>query len=262
MKIAITGKGGVGKTTLTSLIAYAFVDQGYQVLAIDADPSPCLGAALGFPLDELDKLTPIAKMDELIYERTGAQPGTTGGFFKLNPRVDDLPDRFSLLQDGIRMLELGAVEMGGSGCICPESAMLRSLITHVLLRRDEVVLLDMYAGVEHLGRATADAVDAMLIVVEPTARSLGTAAQIKALAEDLKLSKLYVVGSKVRHEEDQQFIEARSPGLPVLGFLSDTEAVIEADRKGLAVYHVSDELAGAARAIVSRLMEEIQPEAA
>lgn len=262
MKIAITGKGGVGKTTLTSLLAYAFTDLGYQVLAIDADPSPCLGAALGFPLDALAELIPIAKMDELIYERTGAQPGTTGGFFKLNPRVDDLPDRFSLLQDGIRMLELGAVEMGGSGCICPESAMLRSLITHVLLRRDEVVLLDMYAGVEHLGRATADAVDAMLIVVEPTARSLGTAAQIKSLAEDLKLSKLFIVGSKVRHQDDQRFIEERSPGLPVLGFLKDTEDVIEADRQGAAVYNVSEDLAEAARQIVSLLMEQIQVEAA
>jgi CO dehydrogenase maturation factor len=117
-------------------------------------------------------------MDELIYERTGAEPGTTGGYFKLNPRVDDIPDRFSAVYRGIRLLELGAVELGGAGCICPESAMLRSLITHILLRRDEMVLLDMYAGVEHLGRATADAVDAMLIVVEPTARSLATAAQI------------------------------------------------------------------------------------
>lgn len=260
MKIAITGKGGVGKTTLTSLLAYAFVDQGYQVLAIDADPSPCLGAALGFPIEALDQLTPIAKMDELIYERTGAQPGSTGGFFKLNPRVDDLPDRFSLIQDGIRMLELGAVEMGGSGCICPESAMLRSLITHVLLRLDEVVLLDMYAGVEHLGRATADAVDAMLIVVEPTARSLGTAMQIKELAHDIKLSKLYLVGSKVRNPEDEQFIEERSPGLPVLGFLKDTEDVIEADRQGLAIYNVSEELATAARDIVEQLLEQLPAE--
>lgn len=253
MKIAITGKGGVGKTTLTSLLAYTYADQDYRVLAIDADPSPCLGAALGFPEELLQKLTPIARMDELIYERTGAQPGTVGGFFKLNPRVDDLPDRFSALHNGIRLLELGAVELGGAGCICPESAILRALTTHILLRRDEMVLMDMYAGVEHLGRATADAVDAMLIVVEPTARSIATAGQIKALAEDLKLARLYVVGSKVQDDEDRTFIEANSPDLPVLGHLTDDPRVRQADREGIAVYHLSPELAGSARSIVDAL---------
>ncbi len=253
MKIAITGKGGVGKTTLTSLLAYTYADLEYQVLAVDADPSPCLGAALGFPNDLLAGLTPIARMDELIYERTGAQPGTTGGFFKLNPRVDDLPDRFSAVQGNIRLLELGAVEMGGSGCICPESTMLRSLITHILLRMDEVVLMDMYAGVEHLGRATADAVDAMIIVVEPTARSIGTATQIKSLAEDLKLAKLYLVGSKLRNEDDRAFIMSRSPGLPILGYLFNDERVIEADRKGVAVYNESPDLAEETRNIVNSL---------
>ena len=253
MKIAITGKGGVGKTTLTSLLAYTYADLDYQVLAVDADPSPCLGAALGFPDDLLAGLTPIARMDELIYERTGAQPGTTGGFFKLNPRVDDLPDRFSAVQGNIRLLELGAVEMGGSGCICPESTMLRSLITHILLRRDEVVLLDMYAGVEHLGRATADSVDAMIIVAEPTARSIGTATQIKSLAQDLKLAKLYLVGSKLRNEDDRAFIMSRSPGLPILGYLFNDERVIEADRKGVAVYNESPELAEETRNIVKSL---------
>jgi CO dehydrogenase maturation factor len=253
MKLAVTGKGGVGKTTLTSLLAYAYVDLGYQVLAIDADPSPCLGAALGFSEAILEPLTPIARMDDLIFERTGAQPGTVGGFFSLNPRVDDLPDRFSVVQNGIRLLELGAVELGGAGCICPESAILRALTTHILLRRDEVVLMDMYAGVEHLGRATADAVDAIIIVVEPTARSLATADQIQSLAQDLNLTRLYLVGSKVSDASDQDFIEANSLDLPVLGHLPDDVRVRQADREGVAVYHLAPELAKIARSLVETL---------
>jgi CO dehydrogenase maturation factor len=259
MKIAITGKGGVGKTTLTGLLAYAYADRRYHVLAIDADPSPCLGAALGFPPELLERLTPIARMEELIAERTGAKPGEIGGFFKLNPRVDDLPDQFSAVHRGIRLLELGAVEMGGSGCICPESAVLRALITHILLRRDELVLLDMYAGVEHLGRATADAVDAMLITVEPTARSLATAVQIKSLAQDLKLANLFLVGSKVGSPEDRAFIEAGSPGLPVLGHLPADPLVREADRQGAAVYDLSPELASAAQSLAAALQIERLP---
>lgn len=253
MKIAVTGKGGVGKTTLTALLARAFVDRGYSVLAIDADPSPCLGQALGFPAEALARLEPIARMEALIYERTGAQPGTIGGYFKLNPRVDDLPDQFSVEDGGVRLLELGAVEMGGAGCICPESAVLRSLVTHLLLRRDEVVLLDLYAGVEHLGRATADAVDAMLIVVEPTRRSLGTAAQIKDLAQDLKLARLYLVGSKVQDDGDRRLIEAGSPGLPVLGHLPLDEGVRKADLDGKAAYDLSPALRQAAASLIDTL---------
>lgn len=256
MKIAVTGKGGVGKTTLTSLLAYSYVDLGYQVLAIDADPSPCLGAALGFPEELLETITPIARMEELIYERTGAQPGTVGGFFKLNPRVDDIPDSFSVKIDGIRLLELGAVEMGGSGCICPESAILRALTTHILLRRDEVVLMDMYAGVEHLGRATSSAMDAMLIVVEPTARSLGTASQIKGLAEDIHVTRMFLVGSKVQDDADLAFIKNGSPGLPVIGTLADDPRVRQADREGIALYKIAPELAQSARDIVAALSHE------
>lgn len=256
MKVAITGKGGVGKTTLCSLLAYAFADQGYRVLAVDADPSPCLGAALGFPEEALRGLRPIAEMEELIAERTGAQPGAFGGYFRLNPRVDDLPDAYSAAHRGIRLLELGAVERGGSGCICPESVLLRSLVTHILLRRDEVVLLDMYAGVEHLGRATADAVDAMLVVVEPTERSLATASQIRSLAADLSLKHLFLVGSKVRDAEDRSYISSRSPGLEVIGFLSDDRAARDADRRRVPVSDLSASLVREAEAIRVRLNSE------
>lgn len=236
MKIAITGKGGVGKTTLAALLAQAYADMGRQVLAVDADPSPCLAGALGFPTDLRKGLKPIAEMDALIEERTGAKPGTIGGFFTINPRVDDIPERFSVLHRDVRLLEMGSVDLGGSGCICPESAMLKTLFTHLLFRRDDVLILDMYAGVEHLGRATVDFVDAMLVVVEPTQRSLGTAAQIKKLANDIGLTRLWLVGNKVRNEQDAEFLRTSTPGIPVLGLLPADLLVQEADRTGIAVY--------------------------
>ncbi len=236
MKLAISGKGGVGKTTLSSLLAQAYADAGKQVLAVDADPSPCLAGALAFAPELRAKLKPIVEMDALIEERTGAKPGTVGGFFTINPRVDDIPERFSASQRGVRLLEMGAVKMGGSGCICPESAMLKTLFTHLLFRKDEVLILDMYAGVEHLGRATVDFVDAMIIVVEPTRRSLGTAAQIQKLASDIGLRRFWLVGNKVREEAEAEFLRAESPGIPLLGILPADPAVQEADRLGRSVY--------------------------
>ena len=235
MKFAITGKGGVGKTTLTALVAQIFADQGRQVLAVDADPSPCLAGALGFPAELRAKLCPISEMDDLILERTGAKKGQRGGFFTINPQVDDIPERFSIVHRGVRLLEMGSVELGGSGCICPEAAMLKTLFTHLMFRKDEVLLLDMYAGVEHLGRATVDFVDAMIVVVEPTRRSMGTALQIKKLANDIGLDRLYLVGNKIRNEEESQFLKNESP-MPVLGFLPADLAVQEADRLGIPVY--------------------------
>ncbi|MCA9960598.1 MAG: AAA family ATPase [Anaerolineales bacterium] len=236
MKLAISGKGGVGKTTLAALLAQVYADQGRDVLAVDADPSPCLAGALGFPEELRAKLSPISEMDALIEERTGAKPGTVGGFFTLNPRVDDIPERFSVTHRAVRLLEMGAVDLGGSGCICPESAMLKTLFTHLLFRDDEVLVLDMYAGVEHLGRATVDFVDAMIVVVEPTKRSLGTAVQIRKLAHDIGLTRLWLVGNKVRNDDEATFLRENSPGLPLLGFLPADMAVQEADRLGIAVY--------------------------
>jgi CO dehydrogenase maturation factor len=257
MKIAITGKGGVGKTTLAALLAQAYADMGRQVLAVDADPSPCLAGALGFPDSLREQLHPIAEMDDLIEERTGAKPGTVGGFFTINPRVDDIPERFSVLHRDVRLLEMGSVDIGGSGCICPESAMLKTLFTHLLFRKDDILILDMYAGVEHLGRATVDFVDAMLVVVEPTRRSLGTAAQIKKLANDIGLDRLWLVGNKVRNTEEINFLEDETPGIPILGTLPADLAVQEADRLGAAVYDYVPALHQAAVLMAKSLVAEL-----
>jgi CO dehydrogenase maturation factor len=256
LKIAVAGKGGVGKTTLTSLLAGHFAGLGRPVLAIDADPSPCLGPALGFPAEKLERLVPLTEMDDLIAERTGTSvDGGSGGFFKLNPRVSDLPDRLSQIHNGVRLLLLGAVQQGGGGCFCPASTVLQQLVRHVLLARDEVVLLDLYAGVEHLGRATADSVDVMLAVAEPTLRSLKTVAQIKQLASDIGITNLLLVGNKVSRPEDLQFFIDNASGLPIAGFLNTTELAIQADRSGSSLYGIDNVLAASVAGIADRAEE-------
>ena len=253
MKLAIAGKGGVGKTTLASLLASVYAAEGRRVIAIDANPDPNLALALGIPAEEAQKITPIAELSELIEERTGAKKGSVGAFFKLNPKVDDIPQRFSITKDNVTLLVMGTVKKGGGGCICPESVLLKSLLIHLLLERSEVVIMDMDAGLEHLGRGTAQGVDAFIIVVEPGQRSFETAKAIKNLAKDLGISQCYVVGSKTQNDADQQFIVNNLPGFEVIGFVNYNPSIAEADRQGSGIFEAAPKAAEEVRKIKESL---------
>jgi len=234
MKIAVSGKGGVGKTTFAALLARTLSSQGNKILAIDADPDANLGSALG--IEDSEKIVPISEMKALIYERTEAKPGTIGGFFKLNPKVDDLPDSLSARLENIKLMRLGGVKKGGAGCICPESTLLKALVTHIIVGRDEVVIMDMEAGIEHLGRGTARSVDKLIIVVEPGRRSIDTAHHIKKLASEIGLDQLCIVVNKVRNKKDELFIRQQLPGFEILGFIPYDDSLIEADLNGVSPF--------------------------
>jgi CO dehydrogenase maturation factor len=232
LKLAIGGKGGVGKTTITSLLARTIAQiDNTRVIAIDADPVANLAAGLG--IDETTPITPIAELSDLIAERTGAKPGTMGGFFTLNPKVDDIPDRFSLERDGVKLLVMGTVQSGGSGCICPESTILKALMNHLVLARNEVVIMDMEAGVEHLGRATSGSVDALVAVVNPGKRSRVAAERIRKLGQDIGIKKIVVLGNRVKNKEDEDLIRNSLSDFEIIGFLPEMDEIINADRKGV-----------------------------
>jgi CO dehydrogenase maturation factor len=253
-KIAVTGKGGVGKTSFASLLAYILTERGQTVYAIDADPNATLAHALGLPPELSAQITPIVEMDDLIEERTGARPGEYGRMFKLNPRVDDIPERFSVEHRGIHLLQMGTVRGAGAGCVCPENAVLRMLVTHLLLREKETVILDMVAGLEHLGRGTARAVDAMFAIVEPGTRSIDTAHRIAALAADLGVESLWVVANKVRSPRDEAYIRGQLGDLPLVGTLPYSDEAIEADMENRALYDAAPDLADRTRQIIDAVL--------
>ena len=256
MKIAVTGKGGVGKTILASFLAKIFAESGYSVLAIDADPDTNLAATLGFP--DSDKITPISDMDALIEERTGAAPGKATTYFKLNPKVDDLPEKYSVKRDGIKLMVMGRVKKGGSGCYCPENALLQALLIHLLVARNEVVILDMEAGIEHLGRATAKTVDKLIVVVEPSRRSIETAYRIINLAQDIGLENIAVVANKVQNQSEREFLVSSLPDFEFLGFIPYDQAIVEADLANLSVLDSSQQIINEVRNIYQGLLSTTQ----
>jgi CO dehydrogenase maturation factor len=224
---------------------------GKHVLAIDADPDANLGSALG--VANAEQIVPISEMKDLVIERTGATPGAIGGYFSLNPKVDDLPETLSAQLENIKLMRLGGVQKGGAGCICPESSLLKALVRHIVLQRDEVVVLDMEAGIEHLGRATAKAVDKLIVVVEPGRRSIDTAAHIKQLAAEIQLDNIAVVGNKIRSPKDEEFLRGNMPEFEFLGFLPFDDALIEADLQGISPFDADSQAKTAVQEMIGRL---------
>jgi CO dehydrogenase maturation factor len=250
MKIAVSGKGGVGKTTLSSLLARYWARKGYRVLAVDADPDANLGSALGI---DTHGLTPIAKMEDLIYERTESKKGTVGGFFKMNPKVDDLPEALGREKDGVRLLVMGTVKKGGGGCICPESVLLKALINHLVLYEKDLVIMDMEAGIEHLGRGTAQGVDRLLIVVEPGQRSIETADKVRQLTQDIGLKNISAVGSKVRNVDQEKFLKDNLGEIPLIGIIPFCEEIARADLENRPPSLDDPEIFGAIEKIASAI---------
>lgn len=256
MKIAISGKGGVGKTTLAGVMARIFSARGLKVLAIDADPDSNLASAIGIPPEKMEQVQPLAQMTEFIEERTASKKGSYGSFFKLNPRVDDIPDKFAVEKDGIKLVVLGNIPQGGGGCFCAENVLLKSLLSHVLVERDEYVIVDMEAGLEHLGRGTTEYVDALIVVVEPGQRSIQTARHVKKLSLDLGIRHVYVVGNKVTGQKDLTLIMEHLEDLPFLGYIGYNEKIIEADKLGVSPVDIDIQVRAEVEQIITALEKE------
>ena len=251
MKVAITGKGGVGKTTFAACLARLYADEGRKVLCADVDPDANLGLALGFSEEDLSKITPITEMKALIQQRTEADQFER--YFKINPKVDDLPDMLAQEVNGVKLLLMGTVKTGGAGCVCPEHVILKRLLSHMIVQRDEVVIMDMEAGLEHLSRGTTDMVDQFIVVVEPGARSIQTYHSVQRLAADLGVLKVSVVANKVRDESDEEFIREQVPEEDLLGMIHYSGKVSDADRRCASPYDIATETVEEIRAIKNKI---------
>ena len=232
MKIAVSGKGGVGKTLVAGVLAEFLVRRGFKVLAIDADPAPNLALTLGIPLDEANKIIPVSENKELIESKTKTD---FAGVYRLSFTVEDIIEKFAVESPyGVNLLVMGTVRSAGQGCTCPANAVIRALLRHLIVARDEAVVMDMEAGVEHMGRGTARHVDTMLIVADPGMKSLETTRKIYGLANEAGIKRVFLVGNKVATTRGQQSIKefATRNRIPLLELIPYDDMLLKADMCG------------------------------
>lgn len=226
MKIAISGKGGVGKTTIVAILAKIY-SQENKVIVIDCDPDANLGESLGF---DTTNITPVVEMKKLIEERTEAR-NNPFGVYKLNPNVSDIPGKYFLQKDNIKFMIMGIVKEGGSGCFCPENTFIKALLSHLVLERKEILILDMPAGIEHLTRGTSKGIDNLIVVVEPTSKSIESAKKILKLSQDLGIKKVSILGNKIKDEDDKKFILDKLSDFQIIGFLPYDEKLQDLEQQ-------------------------------